>query len=94
MSVNPEQLEALLSKVAILEARINHLEEIKDVEDCVRLEKWCRITGDTKGAVYSRKRDGKWAEGIHCVMKDGRLWINYSEAIKWLKKNPNTSRPV
>jgi hypothetical protein len=94
MSVNPEQLAKLMSQVAILEARIAHLEDIKDVEDCVRLEKWCTITGDTKDAVYSRKRDGKWAEGIHCIMRDGRLWVNYSEAMKWLKKNPITSRPV
>lgn len=94
MSVNPEQLKTLLDQVAILEARIAHLEQTKDVEDCVKLEKWCTITGDTKDAVYSRKHAGKWVEGIHCEMRDGKLWVNYKEAMKWLKKNPNTSRPV
>jgi hypothetical protein len=59
--------------------------------ELVTLERWCELTGDTKDAVYSRRHKGKWADGIHCELRDHRLWVNVPEAQKWLKKNPSTS---
>ena len=57
----------------------------------VRLTRWCELTGDTKDAVYSRRHQGKWADGVHCKLADSKLWINVPEALKWIEKNPNTS---
>jgi hypothetical protein len=92
MSVSLEQFETLLGRLNQLEAKIAELEQPQ--ADWVKLEWYCEHTGDTKDAVYSRRHKGKWADGIHCEMRDGRLWINYREAQKWKKKNRNTSRPV
>lgn len=60
----------------------------------VKLSRWCDLTGDTEEAVYSRRKVGKWADGVHCKLTDNKLWINVPEAQKWIEKNPNTSRPV
>ena len=89
MSANPEQLEKLFQRVAELEKRVAELDG--DKKGWVRLSKWCKDTGETKDTVYSRRYAGKWADGIHCELRDGRLWINYPEADKWRKKNQNTS---
>jgi hypothetical protein len=57
----------------------------------VLLCRWCELTGDTKDAVYSRRSDGKWADGVHCKKKDGKLWVNVPEAMKWVEKEQNIS---
>lgn len=34
----------------------------------ILLEKYCELTGDTKEAVYARRKKGDWLEGVQCVL--------------------------
>lgn len=51
----------------------------------VKLNKYCEITGDTPDAVHSRRRAGKWLDGIHCKLVDGNLWVNLKSAQQWVE---------
>ena len=55
--------------------------------DRMTLKKWCDDTGDTPNAVYQRISSGKWLEGIQFIKVEGKIWIEYKEAQKWLQ-NP------
>lgn len=52
----------------------------------VKLCKYVELTGDTKDAVHSRRKAGKWLDGNQCKIVDGNLWINLVEAEKWVEQ--------
>lgn len=52
----------------------------------VKLEKFCSDRGEDRQAVLSRIRAGKWLEGKHTKMKDGRRYINVAEADRWVEE--------
>lgn len=58
----------------------------------VKLEKYCELTGDTKQAVYFRRKTMVWREGVQ-LRKDpqNRLWVNLEEVENWLLQSPHTS---
>lgn len=58
----------------------------------VKLEKYCELSGDTKQAVYFRRKTRVWKEGVH-LRKDpqNRLWVNLEEVENWLLQNTNTN---
>lgn len=85
-----QDINLLLAKIQHLEERIEELEDSQGREWLLLCE-YCRLTGDTKQAVYSRRHAGKWADGIHCEMRDGKLWINYPQVMKWVSKKQNIS---
>lgn len=61
----------------------------------VKLEKYCELSGDTKQAVYFRRKTFIWQEGVQ-LRKDpqNRLWVNLEEVENWLLQNPPTSCPA
>lgn len=61
----------------------------------VKLEKYCELSGDTKQAVYFRRKTFVWKEGVQ-LRKDpqNRLWVNLEEVEKWLLQNQTTSSPA
>lgn len=50
----------------------------------VRLSRWCSLTDDTPDAVHARRKAGKWVDGKHCHITDGKLWVNLKEAAAWI----------
>ena len=52
----------------------------------VKLQTYCDLTGDTPAAVRNRKKRGVWVDGIHCIVRSRHLWINLTEAQKWVAK--------
>ncbi len=52
----------------------------------VKLEKYVELTGDSVDAVQSRRRIGKWLEGVQCKIVDGRLWIDLQAAQRWVEE--------
>ena len=57
----------------------------------VKLSQWCNLTGDTRDAVHARRKTGKWADGVHCKVRDGNLWINVVEGQKWVESEMKRS---
>ena len=51
----------------------------------VKVEKYAELTGDTVDAVMSRRKLGKWLDGIQCKIVDGRLWIDLRAAQRWVE---------
>mgnify|MGYP003625770231 CR=1 FL=1 len=51
----------------------------------VKLKHWCNLTGDTGNAVHARRKTGKWKDGVHCMVRDGNLWINIREGQSWIE---------
>lgn len=50
-----------------------------------RLNKYLDLSGDTRDAVYQRRRCGKWLDGIHWRRDpDGNLWINIEAVTAWV----------
>lgn len=94
--MNPNSPYAALVRLLAKEAVQEYLaskaakdnEQLMEQQACVQwvlLKRWCELTGDTKDAVYSRRHARKWADGIHCKKKDGKLWINVPEAMTWIE---------
>lgn len=55
----------------------------------IRLQTYCRLSGDTSDAVHSRRRKRKWIDGVHCrVGPDDHLWINPEEVNRWIEQHP------
>ena len=52
----------------------------------VKLKKYAEISGDSESAVHARRRAGKWLDGVQCKIVDDNLWINLSEAEKWIEQ--------
>lgn len=56
----------------------------------VKVEKYCEISGDSYESVQSRRKAGKWLDGVHCKIVDGRVWVNLEAAEKWVEEwQPN-----
>jgi len=54
--------------------------------ELVKLDHYCKLTGDTRQAVYSRMKRGQWVDGKHCHMREGRrLWIDIEEVNAWVR---------
>jgi len=52
----------------------------------VKLAKYCEMSGETKYAVYGKRRKGTYIDGIHCKLADdGKLWINVEMVEKWVQ---------
>lgn len=51
----------------------------------VQLERYCELTGESKNAVHQRRQAGKWVDGIHCRVRDRRVWVNLEAAQKWVE---------
>jgi hypothetical protein len=52
----------------------------------VKLEKYVELTGDSMDSVQSRRRAGKWLDGVQCKIVGGRLWINLPAAQRWVEE--------
>lgn len=52
----------------------------------VKLDRYVELSGDTVDAVQSRRKAGKWLDGIQCKVVDKRLWINLIEAQRWVEE--------
>lgn len=56
----------------------------------VRLDAYCRLTGEPSEAVAKRIQDGAWAAGKHYKRTSQRiLWVNLIEAGKWVEQQPH-----
>jgi len=51
----------------------------------IQLERYCELTGETKMAVHRRRQAGKWVDGVHCQVRDRRVWVNLEAAQKWVE---------
>jgi hypothetical protein len=51
----------------------------------VQLERYCELTGDSPMAVHKRRQVGKWLDGVHCRVRDRRVWVNLEAAQKWVE---------
>lgn len=52
----------------------------------VKLERYVELSGDSVDSVQSRRRVGKWIDGVQCKIVDGRLWINLRAVEEWIEK--------
>jgi hypothetical protein len=52
----------------------------------VKLDRYVELSGDSVDAVQSRRRVGKWIDGLQCKIVDGRLWINLPAVEEWIEK--------
>ena len=53
----------------------------------VLLERHCEATGDTKDAVYARRKTRTWTEGLQSKRVGKKIYINHEEYNKWVKKS-------
>lgn len=52
----------------------------------IRLKKYCELSGDSTDAVHTRRKKGKWLDGVQCrIAPDGNLWVNLEEVDKWVE---------
>jgi len=57
----------------------------------VKLSQYCRLSGDTPEAVYTKRRRGIWLEGREAkIAGDGSLWVSLDAVNEWVK----TSSPA
>jgi len=52
----------------------------------IKLNKYLELSGDTSDAVHARRKNGKWLDGVHCQLRDGKLWVNTEEIDKWVEQ--------
>lgn len=58
-------------------------------DEWITLAQYCARTGDKPGAVHKRRSRQIWKDGVHCKKApNNHLWVNYTEAQKWVKSNP------
>ena len=56
----------------------------------VKLNRYCELSGETKEAVYAKRKDGVWLEGIQSkIGPDGNIWVNLTEVDLWVQYNGN-----
>lgn len=56
----------------------------------VKLNHYCKLTGDTPQAVHSRRKRGEWIDGKHCFLRDGRrLWVDIEQVNEWVRNGTN-----
>lgn len=61
----------------------------------VKLSKYVELTGDSVDAVQARRKAGKWLDGRHCKMVDGRLWVDLEAVQSWVELwGTANARPV
>lgn len=52
----------------------------------VKLAKYCEMSGETKYAVYGKRRSGAYVDGVHCKLaEDGKLWVNIDMIEQWVQ---------
>lgn len=51
------------------------------------LERHCEATGDTKDAVYARRKTRAWTEGLQSKRVGKKIYVNPEEYNKWVKKS-------
>lgn len=52
----------------------------------IKLNKYLEDSGDTADAVHARRKTGKWLDGIHCQLRDGKLWVNTEAVDTWMEQ--------
>lgn len=53
----------------------------------VTLAKYCVLSGETKQAVYAKRKKSIWLEGVHSTLgPDGKIWVNIKEVEKWVQQ--------
>lgn len=53
----------------------------------IRLARYCELTGDTAGAVHTRRRKRQWLDGRETkVGPDGNLWVNTAAVNSWIEQ--------
>lgn len=60
----------------------------------VKLDRYVEISGDTVDSVQSRRKAGKWLDGVQCKIVDGRLWINLTAAQRWVEEWDTNARSL
>ena len=60
----------------------------------ILLEKYCQLTGDTKEAVYARRKKGNWLDGVQCVLVRRRIRVCLAEVDQWIQKNSGVKPSV
>jgi len=54
----------------------------------VTMAEWCRLSGDSPDAVYTRRARGIWRDGVECSKpKGGGLWVNLIAAAAWASRS-------
>lgn len=54
----------------------------------IKLAQHCKITGDTRDAVHTRRKRHIWTDGVQCRLgPDGNLYVNPEEYNKWVEGN-------
>ena len=51
----------------------------------MKLPAYAARTGHTADAVQKLLKDGKWRQGYHCKLVEGRLWVSYTRAQEWVE---------
>jgi hypothetical protein len=51
----------------------------------VKLARYIELSGDTADAVHGRRRLGKWLDGVHTRVVDGKLWVCLAAVEAWIK---------
>lgn len=53
----------------------------------IKLSKYCELSGETRDAVDSRLRTGKWLRDVHARKPDGsaELWVNLRAVEDWVE---------
>ncbi|HJV53070.1 MAG TPA: hypothetical protein VJ652_16505 [Noviherbaspirillum sp.] len=56
----------------------------------IRAKQYCDITGEPMDTINGRILDAVWAAGVHYKRTGPRtLWINITEAQKWIDQQPH-----
>jgi hypothetical protein len=61
-----------------------HINKIIKTPKLITLKKYCELTGETKGAVYQRIYAANWLLNVHYLKCDGRIWVKFYQAQKWV----------
>jgi hypothetical protein len=56
----------------------------------VKLNRYCELSGESKEAVYTKRKNGIWIDGMQYKRgPDGNVWINLMEVELWIQTDGN-----
>lgn len=57
-------------------------------ENCVPLNIYCSLYGETTEAINKRVQNGVWQQGVQIVKVDGvkERWVDLEEVNRWVRK--------
>lgn len=51
----------------------------------LKLEKFCELTGETRGSVHARRECGEWLDSIHVQKREGRIYVSIDAFNRWVE---------